>query len=577
MSKNSILSDFFNSLTIQEEKIYPILENDKSGMIFRSAINELNLMNYKGISEYNGTLGQDEYYYIFKLGVSRLLKITLEKNKNFDLPAVMFLRDSVISEETHYIVKGLGMIEHGRRVGQSVNSGYSEIDKDGKNSFKITLSSNLIDEENYENTLSYLCKKNNLRKRNIFLSSEYIKKLNKEMSNKMIELVYIYNNHFIGYNSDPILDEYYFALAYNELSNQDGFDTFHFSAKIGGITFQNYKLAIAFIMSVITKHEKFAESLIIKEPSILIENILTTSLDSEEFIEHMCIAINYFESQLQEHSPLELRDAKKIFEVLSYSRSNIKVLDRPSAELPMLIQSSKSNFFCCIAARYSAPLQYLHDSLRFNFSKEYDKLQQSREKSLQNTIKIIFDNNFNGLKRIDNIKIKENGKIKTDIDLIIIEEKTGSVFLCQLKHQDLYGSDIHAKHIRTTRLKEQASYWLSTINSWLDKTSNEKIRKTLQINSKLKNLKFYKIFITRHYAFSLKDISKSNDTAYFNLLQLFNTIKEAIQDNKSTEKSISIIIEKSKELETTFGNIKYIKEPQSIWKIDDLCFSVIHG
>lgn len=34
MSKNSILSDFFNSLTIQEEKIYPILENDKSGMIF---------------------------------------------------------------------------------------------------------------------------------------------------------------------------------------------------------------------------------------------------------------------------------------------------------------------------------------------------------------------------------------------------------------------------------------------------------------------------------------------------------------------------------------------------------------
>lgn len=126
-------------------------------------------MNYKGISEYNGTLEQDEYYYIFKLGVSRLLKITLEKNKNFDLPAVMFLRDSVISEETHYIVKGLGMIEHGRRVGQSVNSGYSEIDKDGKNFFKITLSSNLIDEENYENTLSYLCKKITLEKKYIFV------------------------------------------------------------------------------------------------------------------------------------------------------------------------------------------------------------------------------------------------------------------------------------------------------------------------------------------------------------------------------------------------------------------------
>lgn len=90
-------------------------------------------------------------------------------------------------------------------------------------------------------------------------------------------------------------------------------------------------------------------------------------------------------------------------------------------------------------------------------------------------------------------------------------------------------------------------------------------------------MKFYKIFITRHYAFSLKDISKSHDTSYFNLLQLFNTIKEAIQDNESTEKSISIIIEKSKELEATFGNIKYIKEPPSIWEIDDLCFSVIHG
>ncbi|MDW3293344.1 hypothetical protein NQ303_25965, partial [Escherichia coli] len=66
----------------------------------------------------------------------------------------------------------------------------------------------------------------------------------------------------------------------------------------------------------------------------------------------------------------------------------------------------------------------------------------------------------------------------TGIDLVVVEKSTGIVFLCQLKHQELYGADLHAKHVRTTRLKKQASDWLTSMNNWLNSITEIELRKS---------------------------------------------------------------------------------------------------
>ncbi|HCR3762817.1 TPA: hypothetical protein ON737_003860, partial [Morganella morganii] len=559
MSDDNVLKEFFKSLNEQEKPFFQLLKDDRLGIILRSAVNELNLMYYKNHSEYNETFSQEEYYYIFKLGVSRLIKLALEARASFEVPAIMFLQNSEISAETHNIVRGLGMIEHGRRIAQSVYSGQTKIEKTG-GEFKITIPSILVDEESHEKHISDYYK-DQYRKNFIEIyKSKFIEKFKVDVDNKLFDLVYPYETHFIGYESAPILDEFFFGLTYSELFNQDGFDSFHYSVKFGGVEFQKYKLAIGFIMSVIEKHLRFSEKLTTKHTTIKLENILTVSVNTDEFIESMCAAINYFGSSLKGHTPLELNDARKIFEVISYSRRNIKLLDNPGAELPMVIQSSDESFFFCIAARYSSPLQYLHNSLRFYFIKDYDKQQQSREQVLQRAIEAALNKSFSNLQYQENINIKENGKILTDIDLVVVEKNTGVVFLCQLKHQELYGADLHAKYVRTTRLKKQASDWLTSINNWLNSITEIKLRKSLQITKHVPKLKIYKLFITKHYAYPLKELS-DEDTAYCNWAQFIYAI-QLIDDDKGGggEDSISSLVLKLKTLNQA-AKIEFLHEP----------------
>ncbi|WHQ75051.1 hypothetical protein [Pantoea sp. Lij88] len=576
MSTNAVLSSFFTSLNIQEDKFTPLLKNDGLGIILRSAVNELDWMHHNHTSEYNKSFSHDEYFYVFKIGVTRLIKLALESRESFKIPSVMFLRNSETSSLTHNIVLGLGMIEHGRRVGQSVNAGIAKITQSGSNDFTITLPSNIIDEESYENTINNYYKEiynNNLLE---IYKTSFMQKLKLDVDKELFDSVYPFANHYIGYETSPLLDEFFFALSYNELVNYDGYDTFHYLTKFGGIEFQKYKLALAFIMSTFSRHEKSAEMLTTKHPEIKLENILTISSYTSEYTESMCEAINHFGSALKGYTHTTFDDAKKIFEVLSCSRKNTALLDRPGAELPLLIQSSEESFFRCITARHSSPFQFLLDSLRYHFSKDYDRHQQTREKVLQNAVRRLLTKNFNGLEFKQNIKIKINNRTLTDIDLVIIEESTGDTFLCQLKHQELYGSDLHAKYTRTARLKEQAKNWLNSINKWLADTTQPDVRATLRVSKKTPALTIYKVFITKHYAYPVKNLSYNNDTIYCNWAQLNYAIHSINNAKDVKENKINSIIEKIKELEVIYKNEEHLKEPNSTWVVEDLSFTIKH-
>ncbi|KEY58967.1 hypothetical protein [Serratia sp. DD3] len=576
MSNNFILSQFFDALNFEEKQFIPILKNDRLGIILRSAVNELDWFFYNYKKEESQTYEQEEELYILKLGVSRVINLALDSRPSFDIPSVMFLRTPEITSPILEIIRGLGMIEHGRRVGQTVTAGISQIRKTGDNEFLITHPVHLIDDEYYELAISTYYKDKYIKHAAILLESSYWKTFAIDVDKKLTDLVYPFATNYIGYDADPLLDAFFFSLAYHDLLIQDGFDTFHYSTRFGGVEFQKYKLALGFIISIVSRHEKFAEKLIKKEPKIKLENILTISSETDDFIESMCEAINFFGSELKDHTDSTLDEARKIFEVLSCSRKNIGLLDRPASTLPILIQSSDESFFRCITGIYTSPMQFLLDSLRYHFKKDYDKHQQSREKVFQNSIKNILNENFHGLKYKENIKIKQGGKVLTDIDLIIIEEKTGVIFLCQLKHQELYGADLHAKHIRTTRLKEHATCWLNALDNWLDVSGEKGLRAALQLSKKFPKMTVYRLFITRNYAYPLKELSANDKTAYSNWDQFVYAI-ELIKKKENDNGGLNDIIVNLKIMEESYGETYFSREPDSRWIIRDLKFTTQKG
>lgn len=569
----SPLSQFFEALNAQEREFIPGLAADKLGLILRSAINELDWYNYNLSRSENPTSDQQEHLYLLRLGVVRLIKLSLEARPSFDVPTVTFRREPQISIPVLEIVGGLGMIEHGRRVAQTVSAGLCRIERKGENNFLITLPSVIPDDEYYERAMSEHYKIESRKNFSRILQSDFGRKLAGDVKKLLTELVYPFRTHYIGYDADPALDAYFFGIAFNEVQLCEGYDTFHYEARFGGISFQKYILGLTYIISNSIRHEQFAEALVEKDLRVKLENVLTISSATEGFVESIKDAVNYFGSSLDGFEDATIEDARSIFEVLSISRKNTELLARPSSPVPLMIQSSDHDFIRCLTGAHTSPMQVLLDSLRHHFPADYDRHQQSREKSMQAAIKRVMNDSFTGLEYLENIKIRLDGRVLTDIDLVVMEEATGSIFLCQLKYQELYGSDIHLRHVRAVRLKDHVKRWLASVEKWMGAVDETGIRRTLQLPKSFPELSVYRVVISKHYGHPLKCVAQSSGIVYANWIQFFNSI-QLVKQEKTCNGRLSDLVAILKRMEAPGGQQEHLAEPRSEWTIRDLKFTV---
>ena len=151
---DSPLKQFFDALNTKERKFLPSLASDNWGLILRSAVNELDWYHYNLIRTDNPTFEQEEQFYLLRLGVTRLIQLSLDARPSFDVPVVMFCRTPSITIPVLEITAGLGMIEHGRRIAQTVSTGLCCIERTGENEFLVTLPSVIPDDEYYERAIS---------------------------------------------------------------------------------------------------------------------------------------------------------------------------------------------------------------------------------------------------------------------------------------------------------------------------------------------------------------------------------------------------------------------------------------
>ncbi len=570
---DSPLKQFFDALNTEENSYLPQLASDKLGLILRSAVNELDWCHYHFTKTENPTDDQEKLYYLLQLGVTRLIQLSLDARPSFDVPVVAFPRTNDITIPVLKIITGLGAIEHGRRMAQTASSGLFRIELTGENEFLITLPAVIPDEEYYERSISEHFKVGSRRMVSKLLQSDSGKKLETEVKETLTKLVYPFETHYIGYEVNPLLDQYFFTITYSEVQLYDGYDTFHDKARFGGIQYQHYILALTFFISIYVRHEKFAEALVRKEPSVKLENILTISSDTVPFVESIRDAVNDFGYLFEGFEEINLEGAQRIFEVLSCSRKNTSLLSRPGSPLPLIIQCSDQGFIRCLTGAHTNPMLFMLNSLRHHFPEDYDKQQQLREKSMQAATRRVLDQVFVELNYLENIKVRLNGRLLTDIDLVVTEESTGTVFLCQLKHQELYGSDIHAKHLRTKRLKDQINSWNASIDNWIGVVGEAGVRASLQIPKNFPPLSVYRLVISKHYAYPLKSLTFNSDTACVNWIEFFNSVV-TVKMKKNKSRKLGDLVTLLKKVDTPDDLPEFLSEPRSEWVINNLKFTI---
>lgn len=566
------LRDFYDRLNEAERQLSAEVAADRMGLLMRIAINELDL-DFEGF--HRGTASEEvdqERSYIIRIGVVRILKLAMEAHRDFEAPAITIQRDLGYSGPVLQLIAMAGTIEHGRRVAQSLSAVGGRIEK-LEDSFRITLPSKLPDLELHERELEQL----HVGNHRSFLSEGYEaivgEKIGDEVRTLLTDLVYPFRTHFIGYEADPTLDFYFFGHAYTDMLLAKGYDTFHFSTTFGGITFSNFKLAATFIVSIGMKHRAFVRALMEKVPSIRVEDVLTVSVETPGYLEGLRDFINEYGQQFTGHVPVTDADVLVIFDVLSISRRNLALLERPGAPIPPLIQCSDGHVIRPLAGATSDEVMlFLLNALQYNFPKDYDRAQRAREGVMQRALEKAVREVLPELEYRGNIKLRQKGKVLTDLDLVIVDPSSDRVVLVQLKHQDPYGADLATMLARTGRLNQQVGDWLRKVRSWLLAASPSEVRATLRLPSGSSTPKVRLLVLTRHYAHSLRKVVDGEDAMFANWNQLA-TATASLQEPGSAARGLDDLLEELKGLSVP-EEVEYLPEPSSSWGVGSLRFTI---
>lgn len=569
----TVLREFYDALTAQEERFIAHLAADNLGIILRSAIGELDWYCYNFSKTAEPTSDQEELFYLMQQGVTRLIALALEARASFDAPVVNFRRKKELTKFVTEIISAIGIIQHGRRVAQTVALGIGRIERLRDNEFKIILPDKLVDEGSLETAVSKHYQSESRRMFSKIKDSKHWKELDVKVNAKLHELVHPFATHYIGYGADPLLDDYFFGLAYHEIELQDGFDTFHYATIFGGVRFQHYVLGVAFLMSLQFKHERFAEALVKKDSTILLQDILTITSDTGGLVESIKEAINSFGEVFDDFEKVDLKMAQTIFEVLSCGRRNTAVLSAPGSPLPLIVQSSDDGVIRCLAGAYTEPMRMLLESLRHQFPKDYAKNQQSREGAMQKAIKRALNATFCHLEYRENIKIQSNAKTLTDLDLVVIEKNSGRIILCQLKHQELYGQNLHSKRIRAERLREEVAAWLNALDKWGTTATKHSVKELLGLPAAFPDPTIYRLIITKHYAHPIREICATDDTTFSTWIQFYNGIE--LLKQRDAPKTLDELFRILREEQSPSRIQDHLPEPCTTWSINELKFATL--
>ena len=521
--EREIVREFLAGLAREEESVSRNPTSDQLGMDFRTAINELNRYVWNYAQQREPTEDQEEQYLLISLGVARLIRLSMQIHSGFPVPALTFRRQEGPYRQVLTVVSHLGFIQHGRRVADSALAGICQARRGAEGRYEFVLPAGIVNHGAVEDDVRSHFAREIARVLNERMQQSEGRNLQNVINELHDENVFIYREHFMGYDADPLLDEYYFQVAWNELRNATGFDSFNELREFGGVAYLKYTLAAAFLNSLCLKHEAFCRAMVRKHPEVRMEDILTISADRAGLIESIRDALNVFGRKFLHYTITTEEHAKQIYEVIAITPRNAELLDGAAPPLPCIIEFSQEGIVKNLSGRYRQ-MEFLLGSLRRAYPREFDSYQRLREGSFQAAVESLLTSSFPDLEMRRNVRLRRDGKDLTDIDLAVIDRQQGYLLLVQLKFQDSAAIDFRIDSSRMRHFRDESVRWLEIVAEWLDATPEQKLRSNFRIPRGMRINRIRKLVLGRHHAWSLRSTQLDEDTSFATWDQLVNTV-----------------------------------------------------
>lgn len=287
---------------------------------------------------------------------------------------------------------------------------------------------------------------------------------------RMKTLCFVWNEHFMGYNGDQNVENYFNDLAYLDSIHDTEWDMYPDEVLFNNIAYRSFVDSVVDLCGYAIKHIYFVNVIKEAHPELLTENLFYLIKMEEELLK-----------LIKDNGCLSDEQAKDVLNCISL-RSDNKYLYVNTQEYcaPLIKISAKQYIHSCAGSLYH-PFSFMLDNLTVIYQNDCSRNRAKREGVFRRQLYEMFPD----WQCIDRpINITKNGQRITDIDAAIVDSTTGEIALFQFKWQD------HTSLSPKTLLSKSKNYisevteWVEKMTNWIKKSSEADIGNLLGVKSK---------------------------------------------------------------------------------------------
>jgi len=359
------------------------------------------------------------------------------------------------------------------------------IEKIDDKQYKFTLANSYSQVEHQE-MLDYM----NFEKSQTSISA-FTEKI-EDIHSMMEGLVFTFEKHFIGYSSNKRIDDFYLVLGTCFSDRFRAKHDFPENAKFGGVKYVDYVAAISVFIGLTLKHLDFCNILIKKDPNIEYINIVSIFKTIDEEIETLCTALE-----------ISRDTAEKVMDVLIFSKEDTdKRNSNFNSTYPLFLKVSKDFLIRSALGFLVDPFAHLLQQLSNRFPKDWSREINSREKLFREQLYNIIPDDRDFIKINKNINIYKNKLLLTDIDALIIDLKSNTMLLFQLKWQEPFGGSMSERNSKKNNFIDTSNKWIEAVDEWIMSSDAKQKADVLGLKKEtLEKITNYKMVVLgRHFS-----------------------------------------------------------------------------
>lgn len=485
-----------------EEELKNELQEIKKNLFIDKSIGILEVVrSVDDIFNFISIPDSDEYYFYFKTHLNGFYEVYEqlcyyeEELKN---AYILFKSTENTRAWANEKLQKSGSIGYIYRYLQLAKDNIFSIQK--RNNNKILVSINIASSGS-EVLEAYMQKNYLYNKTYLSLKHPRIKELEPYVESELPKKVSIKNKHFIKYNTNSLIDEYYNLEADALILAQVGYNAFPNNATFNGIEFQSIYRVLHWLIAATSKHVAFCNAAISKYGVKKINqwDFLSTVYETKKLVK-----------EISSSTKLNKGHVEWIVNALTLSSENIEChLGAPGSSLPIFIKLDQKWILRSVAGILGNPFTYVLRFLRHFYHQDCSKAAQGREDLFRSEL-------YSLIKTPDILKyekrniIRKNGKAITDIDAMLYDTRENLLVLIQLKWMDDFGTSMKQRKSMATNFENSIKEWLNGVRSYLKENGQEILLQKFGIKNTGQKIKKPKLLIVgRHFShFSDFDIDK---------------------------------------------------------------------